>query len=43
MNQTMLYLLMKASTSLLKGIEGIAPDLVIHKKAALLPNSIAFL
>jgi hypothetical protein len=37
------YLLMKASTSSLRGIEGMAPDFVMHRKAALLPNYIAAL
>jgi hypothetical protein len=35
------YLLINSSTSFLNGIDGIAPDLVMQRKAALLPNYIA--
>jgi len=37
----MLYFWMNASTSDLEGIEGIAPYLVIQRKAELLPNYMA--
>lgn len=35
------YFFMNSSTSSRRGIEGIAPSLVMQRKAALLPNYIA--
>lgn len=42
LNQELKYVCKNLSTSALTGNDGIAPDLVMQRKAALLPNCMAF-